>query len=120
MKVMADSEICGKCHAPGSCCSGFNLTSLIGWCTPEEHPDKLQQALNTLKELGMGYFVYDKVIPDIVGGTGLVNTLFKCEKVKNGRCSDYENRPATCVNYRPTQDMLCRVGSIKGIPVFIA
>lgn len=119
MKTMNDSGICSKCHAPGACCSGFNLESLIAWCTPEEHPDRLQQALNTLKEFGIEYFVFDKVVKDVVGGTSLVNTFFKCTKLKDGRCSDYENRPPTCINYRPMQDMLCRVSSIKGIPVFV-
>lgn len=119
MKTMTDSEICGKCHAPGSCCSGFNLMSVIGWCTPEDHPKELQKALNTLKELDMEYFVFDKVMPDVIWSTGLISTFFKCTKLKDGRCSDYENRPATCINYRPMQDMLCRVGSIKGIPVFV-
>lgn len=119
MKTMSDSDICNKCHTPGACCSGFNLTSLITWCTPEEHPAKLQYALDRLKEVGMEYFVFDKTSDDILGGTGLINTFFKCTKLKDGRCSDYENRPATCINYRPMEDLLCRVASIKGIPVFV-
>ena len=26
---------------------------------------------------------------------------------ENGRCSDYENRPAVCRNYEPASDQLC-------------
>lgn len=120
---MENSDICNNCHSPGSCCSGFQLMSLVGWEYPEDIEQKKLKAVETLKSLGMDYFVPHQVhLPSPVymaEYNGKVSMTFRCTKLVNGRCSDYDNRPNTCINYKPMEDDLCKVKHLKGIPIFV-
>lgn len=119
---MEDKNICEKCHAKGSCCKGFQLMSLVGWEYPEELKGKVDEALKVLKHMGMEYFIPYKIYspnPTWEHLSGKVSMTFECTRLKDGLCSDYSNRPKTCIDYRPMQDDLCRVRPFKGIPIFV-
>ena len=123
---MKDSLICDKCHAPGSCCKGFHL-SLMGWESPEDLPSKIDAAVETLKNMGLDFFVPYKPLKPFNKESGLiygyndnekVSMTWRCTRLKDGKCSDYENRPDLCKTYKPMSDDLCKVKSFKGIPIF--
>ena len=127
MNKMKDSLICGKCHAPGSCCKGFQLMSLVGWENPEDISSKVESALQVLNNLGIDFFVpynvqkqcnieYQTFNPSPDSRKAAMT--WQCTRLKDGMCSDYENRPDLCKTYKPMSDDLCKVKSFKGIPIF--
>ena len=87
-------SLCNVCTKPGACCHNFSLTFKDGTV-------RLPVALANAKMKRHNY-------PFIAIGRNEDGfTRFSCPLLKDGRCSDYENRPQTCRNFEPAGDDLC-------------
>ena len=86
-------------------------------------PPKIDAAVDSLKNMGLDFFVPYKPFKPSNKESGLiygekVSMTWQCTRLKDGMCSDYENRPDLCKKYKPMSDDLCKVKSFKGIPIF--
>ena len=87
-------SLCNVCTKPGVCCTDFVLTFKSGMV-------RLPIALANAKMKQHNY-------PFIaIGHDKNGYTRFTCPLLKDGRCSDYENRPGTCRGFEPASDGLC-------------
>lgn len=53
---------------------------------------------------------------------GMTFVQFNCDRLgADGRCTDYENRPFTCRDFKPGTDRLCAeyVHKLNGIPIVV-
>lgn len=94
------ASLCDTCSNPGSCCRGFMISShwfpVDGW---EE------LAKDFLHKNGVPFF---QPIKAVTIDKSRCKVACDCTLLdENGRCSDYENRPAVCRNYEPASDQLC-------------
>jgi len=92
-------SLCDTCSNPGACCRNFELKA--------KHPETILllqkghklEVLATCAEWGFPF------IPTEHDGNFW---HFKCTVLTSeGRCGDYENRPALCSNYVAGSDELC-------------
>jgi Fe-S-cluster containining protein len=113
------TSICDTCVQPGTCCKDFGMPGFENRPTRRLQKKVLRSLASALAEDGKAYrrgdghplegdthylaglpFKPDKRIDD--------NWLYSCPHLgKDGRCKDYNNRPALCVSYQPRQDQLC-------------
>ena len=97
------SSACDHCYRPGSCCSGFIL-SLEGLSdNPTSFPEVVMSVVENEVERRVGYpipFSISERIPN-------VGWVFHCNKLVDGRCSIYEDRPQLCHDFAPCSDRLC-------------
>lgn len=88
---------CSECKKPGICCKQFILKDSIPWAyTAIETKAKV---IKRLKDCNLSYF---KPIRK-----GKRFWVFKCTKVKNGKCAIYDSRPNLCRKYRAGTGTLC-------------
>ena len=98
--------LCNNCRAPGRCCFGFALNGGEFGRGMTEIEVRIQLAGHCeVTEAGKR-----EPLPfePMFRGSGDV-WRFWCPKLgRDGRCTDYENRPVTCSSgYAPGQDGLC-------------
>lgn len=90
------TTLCDTCPAPGTCCRAF-------------HPGPGGAAWKGLTSLEVMAGLADMGLPfaplyQHANGAW----LFWCPNLgRDGRCRDYENRPATCRDFEPGSDVLC-------------
>jgi Fe-S-cluster containining protein len=125
----ATPSLCDTCRAPGKCCSGFVLNGgafAMG--------DTMLEALAKLASLNTGLIGRDgKAGPvanpgDYLGATHVQlgapfmplyadaqgRWRFWCPLLgRDGRCTDYEHRPAVCRGYVAGKDALCAMHEPK-------
>lgn len=109
---------CDTCRAPGSCCRGFVLN--IGR-VPEEVWREYSQAI--VRDYGLPFVPARVSVMHGVDGSGGVAVMFDCPLLgADGRCTDYANRPRTCINFDPGSDFLCceTPRQFKGVPIMVA
>lgn len=103
-------SLCDTCRIPGKCCFGMELNggSFGRGMTALE----VLAALSTLhlhrdtKNEAMGSTIGLPLIPLYRRPNG--NWRFWCPNLgRDGRCQDYENRPALCRDFEPASDQLC-------------
>ena len=111
-----DASLCDACRSPGNCCRGFALNLTF----PRENWK--QDADKDMAERGLPFVAMSPVIESISDAGGAVLVRFACNKLgKDGRCSDYENRPILCQTYAPASDPICaeHVRKLRGIPILV-
>jgi len=116
------SLACNACPRPGRCCTGFHLGSprLDAAETPLEALALLASIQTSLTPSGLAVGGFDRVPqPDeTVRQFGLPflplwrspggRWRWWCPLLtREGRCGDYENRPALCRDYQAGTDALC-------------
>lgn len=90
---MTGTTRCGTCAVPGHCCRSFYL-SLPPW---DRTPLEVLAFMAAYGAPFMPLFRSE-------GGTW----RFWCPNLgRDGRCTDYDNRPDTCRVYEPESDPLC-------------
>lgn len=101
--------LCDHCRQPGRCCVGFGLNM------PLNTSDTVLHVLVKLAsiqhydcqgrpQIGVPFMPLHRK-PD---GRTPAGWRFCCPLLdRNGRCTDYENRPALCALYRPGTDGIC-------------
>lgn len=90
------ASYCDACATPGKCCNGFMLA--IGY---------RQIGLELLARVAEAWAPFVPLFRTDDGPEG--SWLWWCPVLgKDGRCTDYANRPETCREYEPTRDPLCR------------
>lgn len=101
------SLICDNCRLPGRCCTGFGLNahSLLEAKTPLHALVWLATAytgaVSGRTMLGLPFLPLWKEPRNGVW-------RFWCPLLtREGRCSDYENRPLLCRDYAPGSDQIC-------------
>lgn len=103
-------SLCDNCFSPGACCKGFTFPDKTFWFDDNE----LSVYECLAKEDSSGRllpFVLlrrgDDSWIDEDTGRPYGHYHFWCPLLKNGRCGDYQNRPAVCRNYEPASCGLC-------------
>lgn len=111
-------SICDQCRSPGSCCSAFVLNLRF------RRDNWYDDAISEMRRHGITHFV--PVRPSLgseyFDGSYLIRVVFDCTLVgKDGRCTNYENRPDACRAYEPKSDGLCAefVRELRGIPIVV-
>ena len=91
---------CLSCPTPGRCCRKFVLS--LSATQNDEGRRKLEAAI---KEHGLP-FVVGEPTPAI--GDGRRSFYCSCPLLDAaGRCSEYDSRPDTCIEFQPGGDALC-------------
>jgi Fe-S-cluster containining protein len=98
-------SLCDTCRNPGRCCTGFHLTTRAD--TPNTYLDAL--ILMATIDHADGTWLRGRALGlpfmPLVKRSGA--WLYWCPLLKDGRCSDYENRPQLCRTFEPGSDTLC-------------
>lgn len=110
-------SVCDRCRRPGRCCSGFLLSG--GW--PGHAAETTLEAMVMLasvstdpaigspgqNQLGLPFLPLGKRTDGA--------WILWCPLLgRDGRCTDYANRPALCASYQPLTDGLC--AEYEGVP----
>lgn len=118
------TSACDTCRAPGACCHAFSLSGggphAHGAYTFWDTDDVEEQ----LQMRGLPFYPLNKLEtyqhPDDPVGKTYSIYMYGCRKLgKDGRCTDYENRPQLCRDYQPKSDGLCAefIRTFKGIRI---
>lgn len=109
---------CDACTHPGACCSGF---AIVGHTFPIA---TWQESANKFtSEYGVPFFKAIRIHTETKNSqwrAGFVGVRFNCELLgTDGRCTDYENRPRTCIDFKAGSDPLCAMYEfkLKAIPI---
>lgn len=95
-----DTLLCDNCKRPGRCCSGFALNFVHQPETNLEALVALATAWPSNGALGLPFMPLWR--------TRAHHWLYWCPLLgRDGRCTDYENRPDLCRTYQAGSDMLC-------------
>jgi Fe-S-cluster containining protein len=115
-------SLCDTCSNPGRCCTGFTLSA------PSDVPDTALEALVKMAsaltwETAEGRSMASWQAPFMPASSDARVMLglpfmplwkrsdgvwyYWCPRLVEGRCSDYENRPALCAAMVPGQGPLC-------------
>lgn len=95
-------HLCSICPKPGVCCSNFVLPGITFW--EDDTPEFI--ILRMKEEQGIDHFIpvqqgqlfgFDDKSLKHYG-----YWRFSCSKLKDGRCSIYNTRPAVCSDFVPT------------------
>lgn len=113
--VQASMSLCDTCIQPGNCCRGFVLVGK-GFS-----PDNWQQeAQDLVNRNGMPFFKAVRPTLQLYRDSDVIGAFYNCDRLgADGRCTDYENRPQTCVRYEAGADALCSMheNKLNGIPI---
>jgi Fe-S-cluster containining protein len=98
---------CDSCRRPGRCCTGFNIT---GRAPAHWHPLEVYVWLATVRHrdeaMGDTGLPFMPLWPPPTSG----HWRFWCPRLgRDGRCTDYDNRPTLCRIYEPGHDGLCAI-----------
>lgn len=92
---------CDTCAAPGRCCSGFTLNL---------RDQERMSAVETMAHIAAHSLPFLPLyrVPAKHRGPYDGGWRFWCPLLgRDGRCTDYENRPETCRDFEPLSDPLC-------------
>lgn len=104
------SIACDHCPKPGKCCRYFVLwvrdvngdKRALGQASPDCRPDHGLEVLAMLAEYEMPF--------DILFREASGSFTFWCPNLgRDGRCTDYENRPSPCRSFQPAMEPLCAI-----------
>ena len=101
-------SLCDRCFAPGACCKRFGLFSNEGepitvW---DDEPTRVS-APGSAEPLPFLPLERSGTWED-PDGRAYSSWWWSCPRLQaDGRCGDYENRPALCRTFEPAAETLC-------------
>ncbi|SRR6266403_1852214 len=107
-------SLCDTCRSPGSCCRGFVIEN-----TGFERERWKQDARQWIRRKKLPFYPAHMTASNLPEWD-YVYVAFNCHWLgEDGRCRNYDQRPAVCRNYEPASDGLCaeHVLNLKGIPI---
>lgn len=101
------ASLCDRCAVPGRCCSGFNLNGGAYGAHHSELDVLLLMATSWTKVWELGIDQYGLPFMPLWRKPSGV-WLFWCPLLtRDGRCGDYDHRPAVCRDFEAGSDSLC-------------
>lgn len=96
-------SLCDRCSKPGRCCSDFLLSLQI-----PAGDDWKDRAKTLVEGYGIKHFIPIEAVRGPWTPDDRVQFRCNCSLIgADGRCMDYENRPAVCRVFEPGTDALC-------------
>lgn len=94
------SSLCDVCDQPGNCCKDFVISFI-----ENKEPHFVEEEILTLANIKMALHGFPFIATRYEKSKG---ARFMCPLLDaDGYCSDYENRPKLCREYKPQTDKMC-------------